>query len=153
MAQIDPIDKSYCLEQLCAANFLGLLKLIPDLLGYRISATGRSPSYASLYLNVLERSPHTMTVQLTYRFNRNLNESAEPAVKIRLYLDAKLAEVLSDHAREPVAQVYRDPGSLRQIVDYKWRLNYFLHKWLEHCLNKDYSFNQEMHQAVEAETA
>jgi uncharacterized protein YqiB (DUF1249 family) len=79
-----------------------------------------------------------MTVELSHCFNKNLEEFLEPAVKIRLYLDAQLAEVLSDHTRASVAQVYKNPGLSREIMNYKWRLNYFLQKWLDHCLKKDY---------------
>ena len=153
MSYVNPVNKPYCLEQICAANFNNLLTLIPDLLSYRTGATGRSPDYASLHLRVMEQSAHTMTVQLTYLFNKSEHDTNEPAVRIRLYLDAKLAEVLSDHAREPVSRVFRNLSASRKIVDYKWRLNYFLHKWLDHCLNKNYAFCEEAVQAAEIETA
>ncbi|NTV79110.1 MAG: DUF1249 domain-containing protein, partial [Clostridiales bacterium] len=29
------------------------------------------------------------------------------------------------------------------IMDYKWRLNYFLSKWLDHCLQADYQFQNQ----------
>jgi uncharacterized protein YqiB (DUF1249 family) len=85
-----------------------------------------------------------MTVELSHCFNKNLDEFMEPAVIIRLYLDAQLAEVLSDHARASVAQVYKNSGLSREIMNYKWRLNYFLQKWLDHCLKKDYRFSKAL---------
>ena len=63
-----------------------------------------------------------------------------PAVKIRIYLDANLAEVLKDHARTDVSKIYTDPGQTVEIMNYKWRLNYFLQKWLDHCLQTNYEF-------------
>jgi uncharacterized protein YqiB (DUF1249 family) len=80
-------------------------------------------------------------VELSHCFNRDSNEFLAPAVKIRVYLDAQLAEVLSDHARASVAQVFKNPGLSSEIMNYKWRLNYFLQKWLDHCLNKKYLFS------------
>jgi uncharacterized protein YqiB (DUF1249 family) len=80
-------------------------------------------------------------MELSYCFNSNLNALFAPAVKIRIYLDAQLAEALSDHARADVAQVFKDPARSREIMNYKWRLNYFLQKWLDHCLHKDYRFS------------
>ena len=65
-----------------------------------------------------------------------------PAVKIRIYLDANLAEVLKDHARTDVSKVYKDPGQSIEIMNYKWRLNYFLQKWLDHCLKTNYEFSK-----------
>jgi uncharacterized protein YqiB (DUF1249 family) len=97
---------------------------------------------------VLERSPYTLTVILSHSFKRNLEEFLEPAVTIRLYLDLQLAEVISDHARAAVAKVYKNPSLSLEIMNYKWRLNYFLQKWLEHCLISDYCFNSESSEVI-----
>jgi uncharacterized protein YqiB (DUF1249 family) len=142
MAHVNPVNKSFCLEQICESNYQKLLKLIPDLLTLRQSAIGRALNNTSLHMTVIESTPYTLTVELSHSFTHNLDELLEPAVKIRLYLDAQLAEVLSDHARASVTQVFKDPGLSRDIMNYKWRLNYFLQKWLDHCLKKDYQFSK-----------
>jgi len=77
-------------------------------------------------------------IELNHCFDQ---EFLEPAVKIRLYLDAQLAEVVSDQTRLPIASVFKNKGSSLDIMNYKWRLNYFLQTWLDHCLKKDYQFN------------
>ena len=141
MSYINPVNKSFCLEQLCESNYQKLLKLIPDLLMFKETAIGLAPNNTSLHVAVIESTPYTRTVELSHCFNKNPDEFMEPAVKIRLYLDAQLAEVLSDHVRASVAHVFKDPGSSRDIMNYKWRLNYFLQKWLDHCLKKDYQFS------------
>lgn len=106
----------------------------------QVTAIGLAPHHTTLYLEIIERTPYTLTVELSHCFNNDSEGSLAPAVKIRVYLDAQLAEVLSDHARAGVAQVFKDPGLSREIMNYKWRLNYFLQKWLDHCLKKDYLF-------------
>ena len=143
MSFINPVNKSYCLEQICESNYQKLIKLIPDLLTFKETAIGLAPNNTTLHITVIDSTPYTMTVELSHCFNRNLDEFLEPAVKIRLYLDAQLAEVLSDHVRASVAQVFKDPGLSREIMNYKWRLNYFLQKWLDHCLKKDYQFSKK----------
>ncbi|MBL1265629.1 DUF1249 domain-containing protein [Candidatus Methylomicrobium oryzae] len=143
MSQLNPVNKSFCLEQICAANYQKLLRLIPHLFDCRDTAIGVADNSSALHLEVLERSPYTLTILLSHSFKRNLEEFLEPAVTIRLYLDLQLAEVISDHARAAVAKVYRNPGLSLEIMNYKWRLNYFLQKWLEHCLNKNYRFSSE----------
>jgi len=140
MGFVNPVNKSFCLEQICESNYQKLLQLIPDLLTIKEAAIGLSAQHTMLHLTVIERTPYTMTVDLSYCFNRNLEEFLEPAVKIRIYLDAQLSEVISDHVRDSVGQVFKDPGLSREIMNYKWRLNYFLQKWLDHCLKKDYRF-------------
>jgi uncharacterized protein YqiB (DUF1249 family) len=140
MVFVNPVNKSFCLEQICESNYQKLLKLIPDLFLFYETAIGLAAHNTMLHLKVIERTPYTMTVELSYCFNKNLEEFLEPAVKIRIYLDAQLAEVISDHVRASVAQVFKDPGLSCEIMNYKWRLNYFLQKWLDHCLKKDYQF-------------
>ena len=142
MSFMNPINKSYCLEQICESNYQKLLKLIPDLLTVKETAIGLASNNTTLHVTIIENTPYTMTVELSHCFNKNLEEFLEPAVKIRLYLDAQLAEVLSDHVRASVAQVFKNAGLSREIMHYKWRLNYFLQKWLDHCLKKDYQFSK-----------
>lgn len=142
MSFVNPVNKSYCLEQLCESNYQKLLLLIPDLLSLKGSAIGLAAHNTNLHLNVINHTPYTMTVELSHRFNKNLGDFPSPAVHIRLYVDAQLAEVLNDHARASVAHVFKDPSLSKEIMNYKWRLNYFLQKWLDHCLKKHYQFNQ-----------
>jgi hypothetical protein len=142
MSFVNPVNKSFCLEQICESNYHKLLKLIPDLLTFKDKAIGLAPNNTTLHITVIESTPYTMTVELSHCFIRNPDEFIEPAVKIRIYLDAQLAEVLSDHVRASVAQVFKNRGLSREIMNYKWRLNYFLQKWLDHCLKKDYQFSK-----------
>jgi len=141
MSFINPVNKSFCLEQICESNFQKLFKLIPNLLSVQETAIGLAPLDTTLHLKVIDQTPYTMTVELSHCFEKNRDEYLEPAVIIRIYLDAQLAEVLSDHARLSVSRVFQDPGLSSDIMNYKWRLNYFLQKWLDHCLKKNYQFS------------
>lgn len=144
MSLVNPVNKSICLEQVCESNYQKLFKLIPDLMAFKETAIGFAPHHTMLHLEIIERTPYTMTLELSHCFNKNNEEFLAPAVKIRVYLDAHLAEVLSDHVRAGVSDVFKDPGLSREIMNYKWRLNYFLQKWLDHCLKKDYLFSANM---------
>jgi len=148
MSFVNPVNKSICLEQVCESNYQKLLKLIPDLMAFEETAIGLAPHHTTLHLEIIERTPYTLTVELSHCFDRNQQEFMAPAVKIRIYRDAQLAEVLSDHARAGVGQVFKDPGLSREIMNYKWRLNYFLQKWLDHCLKKDYLFSSSAEEAL-----
>lgn len=140
MSLLNPINKSYCLEQVCASNYEKLFRLIPGLCGITEQAVGIAANNTALYLQVIEQTPYTMTVELSHSFQEEPDIFLEPAVKIRIYLDAQLAEVLSDHKRPHVGRIYQDFSFCREIMNYKWRLNYFLQKWLDHCLAKNYQF-------------
>lgn len=140
MGFVNPVNKSFCLEQICESNYQKLFRLIPELLSFKNTAVGLAPGNSALHLKILTRSSYTMTFELSHRFNKNPDEFLVPAVNIRVYLDAQLAEVLSDHARASVRQVFKNTGLTEDIMNYKWRLNYFLQKWLDHCLKKSYQF-------------
>ena len=144
MVQVTPINKAICLEWVCESNYRKLLKLIPDLLSLNKTAVGKASKKPDLQLDIIERSPHTLTIQLSHCFNQDPEDLITPEVKIRVYLDAQLAEVLRDCARSDVSRVFKDPGQTAEILNYKWRLNYFLEKWLDHCLQKNYQFNTQL---------
>ncbi len=143
MSLVRPVNTSLCLEKMCETNYQKLFRLIPELCTYNQHAVGNTQSKPALYIEILERSNHTLTIELSHCFNHQLDTYLEPAVKIRIYLDAQLAEVIRDHARSDVNRAIKDPSKTTEIRDYKWQLNYFLSKWLDHCLLTDYQFKEE----------
>lgn len=141
MSQLQPINTSWCLEKLCESNYQKLFRLIPNLCSLSNNAIGYTLDKPPLHLYVLERDRYTLTIELSYSFNHLSAEQILPAVKIRVYLDARLAEVIRDYDRPAVNYVYKNPAAIREIQNYKWRLNYFLDKWLDHCLQTEYAFS------------
>ena len=137
---VRPINKSLCLEQLCEKNYQKLLKLIPNLFDYKRNAVGYCSRQPDLHLKIIERAPYTITLELSHLFNQKLSAFLEPAVTIRIYLDTPMVEVLRDHERLHVNKAITDPSLSKEIMDYKWSLNYFLTKWLDHCLRANYQF-------------
>lgn len=149
MSQVRPVNTAVCLEKLCESNYRKLFRLIPDLCCYNKKAVGFTATKPALHLAIIDRSAHTLTVELTHCFDSHLDRfSIVPAVKIRIYLDVQLAEVLRDHARLDVSKACPSPAECIEVRDYKWRLNYFLQKWLDHCLQHDYQFSELHRQPV-----
>ncbi len=144
MSEVNPVNKSFCLEKICETNYQKLLRLIPNLYNFHTGAIGQYSNKPSLHLKIIERTPYTLTLQLTHCFPDAPDELFEPAVKIRLYNDAKLAEVLRDHSRIDVFKAVADASQSKKIMDYKWSLNYFLGKWLDYCLQTDYQFDAKL---------
>ena len=140
MVQVNPINKASCLEWICESNYHKLLRLIPGLPNLNKKAVGKASKNPDLQLDIIERARHTLTIQLSHCFNQAPECLMTPEVKVRIYLDAQLAEVLRDCAHSDVSSVFKDPGQAIEILDYKWRLNYFFEKWLDHCLQKNYQF-------------
>jgi uncharacterized protein YqiB (DUF1249 family) len=125
VSHFDPAEKSLWLQRVCEDNYRKLERLVPDLqaLADGQMATGLSG------LPLLE---------LTHHFSFEAGSLVEPAVRIRVCFDARTAEVLSDHVRADVMLSPYDQREPSLVLDYKWRLNYFLSRWLEHCLDYQY---------------
>ena len=143
MGTINPVNKPFCLEQIYESNYLKLLRLIPNLSSIKGHAIGYSAGKPALYLKIIEKTSYSITLQLSHCFKKNPDHFLEPAVKIRIYLDARLAEVIRDHAKSDVFRTIKKLQQNNEAIDYKWTLNYFLEKWLSHCLQKKYQFNEE----------
>jgi len=120
-------------------NFIKLRKLIPDINKIKQSSVSNSPGHLNLHLQILERSKFTTTLRLSYCFTDKGESRLEPNLKIRIYHDAGLAEVMSGklhHGRLVLDHLPAD--ALKQ----KWQLNRFLSKWLKYCLRQNHGFSQ-----------
>lgn len=137
MPDLKPLNPFRSLQELCESNYRKLLRLTPQLPRLEEQAVARLGGKPPLHLRLLERSPYTLTLELSYCFDRCVGPVFEPALKLRVYLDASMVEVVGDCER-PRRQIGK--GGDRQVLEHKWRLNYFLDKWLDHCLHHGYRF-------------
>ena len=143
MAKVSLVNKSLCLQNVCETNYHKLCALIPDLKNINQSIQGSSQGKPQLHVELIEQTPYTKTIQLSHFFTEKSTPLLEPAVKIRLYFDVCIAEVLRDYKRIEVSHAIQDIARSQDIMEYKWTLNYFLEKWLDHCLKNNYSFKQD----------
>lgn len=141
-SSLNPVNKSCILQTLYETNFHKLFRLAPDLLRIKASAVAEASGRPALYIRILERNRYTLTMELTHRFEFEDEGGAEPAVKIRVYLDAKSAEVLRDMSRPLVRHALRGNRAPEFVLEYKWTINYFLERWLDHCLEQGYRFDR-----------
>ncbi len=142
LSNLNPVNKSCILQTLCESNFHKLLLLAPDLLRIEYSATAKARGLPKLYIRIMDRKPYTLTIELTHRFESDNPGRVEPRVKIRVYLDAKSAEVLRDATWPPIAQALRKNPAPEAILEHKWTINYFLKRWLDHCIEQGYRFDR-----------
>ncbi|MDD1650377.1 MAG: DUF1249 domain-containing protein [Methylococcaceae bacterium] len=150
MSAFTPVEKSLCLQKICEANYGRLARLVPDLLQIGHAATARVAGKPALHLRVLERSPFTLELELTHDFEGGQAVYLEPAVRIRVCLDARTVEMLCDAARPLVHDALRHGTEPAAVLDYKWSLNYFLSRWLDHCIAGQYRFGVESRERQEA---
>jgi uncharacterized protein YqiB (DUF1249 family) len=122
------------LMDLYELNYLRLKKLAPDL-DIADEMISVSPGHLDLYLSVTERCKYTTMLTLTYRFERNGESHCQPDMHLRMYHDARIAEV-QDRLDRKHHRIYSN-HNLQQ----KWKLNRFLYKWLGYCIYQGHYFH------------
>lgn len=137
----------------CETNYLRLTKLLAD---KRTENTDQSPntyrfmiaSGQQNWLHVLritERSPYTTTLELgRTALGESSNWLALPKLTLRMYHDAKLAEVLAWEGHKRLRPRYEYPNRSMYYSDEKYQLNRFLGEWLALCLERGHSVDAEI---------
>ncbi|MBR9805457.1 DUF1249 domain-containing protein [bacterium] len=95
-----------------------------------IQVAGRGVRF-TVRFSIKERSPYTTTVAIDIQHPQL--ESADKALTVRLYHDAKMAEVTTPHGRQ-YAPRYDYPNPQMHQRDEKAQQNRFLSEYLSQCL-------------------
>lgn len=131
-------------------NFLRFRKLVPDLEALPEHAYSRINGSMGLHIIVLERTRFTTTLRMTYHFTEGSRLHAEPDLKLRVYHDARLVEVLSGHLKHGRQKLEHLPADAKLE---KWKLNRFLFKWLGFCLHQGHQFKSAAANGLDKPTA
>ena len=112
----------------CASNFLRIKKILRsfknDYYSFDLLYSGKINKADFL---VISRTPHTLTLEA-----KSISEDSsliDLLLRINIYVDAKLAEVVSYQQEKPVPFFIRSPFS--QSKDEKYQQNKILTEWLE----------------------
>ena len=86
-------------------------------------------------IQLLEAAPYTTTVEIVqFTLNPEYNNFSSPRIRMRLYHDVEMAEVIGwDHHRHWLP-IYTYPNRRMYLPDEKLAINRFLGDWLGHCL-------------------
>ena len=130
------------LMALCANNYMLSLKVqanktqVGDLRSFFIS------DFLSYSLTVNEVTRYTSLITIEQKsmvglhtLSKALKSSLHPRITIRLYHDARLAEVISVQDMRQIKPRYNYPNSHMHQQDEKQQINQFLNEWLHLCLN------------------
>ncbi|HSC83275.1 MAG TPA: DUF1249 domain-containing protein [Pseudomonas sp.] len=124
------------LQSACAANYVRLLRLLPDMREdtseRRVAMSQGDLLLGVLVLQVLECSPYTTTLRISQE--HSLSWLPVPKLEVRVYHDARMAEVVSAENARRLRSIYQYPNAAMHQPDEKTQLNLFLGEWLSHCL-------------------
>lgn len=135
-----PIRKRYRIDlpahmAECDANYLRLLKLFPRLRDEDASVFGvvLGDQAQRVHLEVCERGPYTTLIEI--RQTARLPWNQRPFMRVRLYHDARSAEVVECHGARHFRAVYDYPNRDMHLPDEKVQVNRFLTEFLSMCLH------------------
>lgn len=118
----------------CDANYLRLEKLFPQLCDKQCShfTVDLNGSSLDIRLDVIERAPYTTVLKLSQA--PELPWSKTPSLTIRMYHDARSAEVVEYQGERHFRAVYHYPNETMRQPDEKAQINRFLGEFLSLCL-------------------
>lgn len=119
-------------------NFSKLMLLLEGLEGIAGSAVLTAEGMPPLRLALIERSAYTATLTLDQSLGAQRHFIRALHMKIRVYLDAQVAEVLAYQQAARLEAFYPYPNPHMFQPYEKRRVNQFLGEWLDHCLGAGY---------------
>ncbi len=126
------------LMALYESNYLKLMELIPDIKNYENSKIIEAAGEESIYLTVFERTKYTISFSMTYIFESQNGAYLDPNIKVKVYFDGSLAEVLSINEKQNKNELMKLMDQNKRIISALWKKNIVFNKWLEHILGKNY---------------
>mgnify|MGYP002377729090 FL=1 len=132
------------LMDLYECNYINMRRLLPVTPERPIHLVSRISGNLDLHLGFVERFRYTSELSLTYRFHQAGAVLSEPDLRIRIYHDARLAEVLTAHLRHHPAfdaESLADRPADGKQLHARWKINRFLFKWLNYCLRQGHRFS------------
>ena len=124
------------LMELCEENYRHLNRLAPAMREMRGSYLSSVDHSMDLHLEILEQTPYTSLIHLTYYFTDEEGCRPDPDATLRIYYDARQVDVLTlKQSVLPLDSGYKDLS-----LEQKWKVNLFLSKWLSYCNQQGYCF-------------
>lgn len=134
------------LQAVCEANYARLQRLLPDMRGQtrlRRIALGTLPQAQILCLHVSACGPYTSVVEV--REEGGAAWLPQPVLQVRVYHDARMAEVVSAAHCRYLQPRYAYPNPSMHQPDEKLQLNLFLGEWLTHSLRSGCPLDEPLH--------
>ena len=136
------VEKKYrphlpTLMALCEMNYMLLLRILADKEQVGEQRCFFISDFLSYRVTVNEVTKYTTLITINQEANirgYNLTELFRPKMVVRLYHDARMAEVISNQDVQQIKPRYDYPNDKMHLPDEKQQVNYFLKEWLQLCL-------------------
>jgi uncharacterized protein YqiB (DUF1249 family) len=125
------------LMTLFEVNYMLLLRVLADKEQLGEQRCFFISDFLSYRVRIDEVTKYTTLLTINQEANihgYNLSALFCPKMVIRLYHDARMAEVISNQDVQQIKPRYDYPNSKMHLPDEKQQINYFLKEWLQLCL-------------------
>lgn len=133
-----PVRSFANLMELYENNYIFIRRLVPDLDRMPVDVVSCVPGAVDLRLIFQERTRYTTTLTLTHVFDDDVETS--PDLDIRVYHDARTAEVFPSSSIKSFGLWERQPQPDPRSLAWRWEVNRFLFRWLRYCLGEGHRF-------------
>lgn len=113
-------------------NFQSLQELLP---GLQSPSLSQMECVGGVVVEVLERHKYTTIIRLSQSLPLPAPLARGPVMTVRIYYDARVAEVLSYQMHRHFQPRYEYPNPEMRQRREKQRVNEFLGEWLRFCLS------------------
>jgi len=117
----------------CESNYARLLKLLPEKSSRKLAVTYLSGPSVTVLFEVLENFRYTSSVRIS-QCAASCDWLHLPSMAVRLYHDAKMAEVVDAEHMRQLRGIYAYPNEQMHHADEKVQRNLYLGEWLRYCL-------------------
>lgn len=121
------------MQAICEHNYARVMRILPDCdeedLNYTFSV-GNTLSYS---VQIVESARYTSTLSIS-QVSKGVPNFLKPSMTVRLYHDARLAEVLNTQNTGALKPSYDYPNVKMRQRNEKQMVNVFLAEWLDFCL-------------------
>lgn len=129
------------------ANYQRLMQLVPDLRAMTGVIVSRNEDKTGICLTVIEHCKYTTTIALTHYLRMDGKMVPDLDMKIRVYHDAQVAEVIGYQHESRFASYYPYPNPRMRHHFEKRQINLFFSEWLKHCVQCDIKFVRTVSEA------
>jgi uncharacterized protein YqiB (DUF1249 family) len=112
-----------------------MLKLLPDCDSEDLSYEFSINKELTYKVQILESTRYTSTLEMS-QIHASHAKYLSPSMVVRLYHDAKVAEVLESQRTSQLQPVYEYPNLKMHQRNEKFLVNVFLAEWLHFCLTQ-----------------
>jgi uncharacterized protein YqiB (DUF1249 family) len=129
----------------CETNFWRLSRLLHEYAGEHHSFDVGASLY--MHIRVLERCPYTTTLEISQASTAIV--ALAPRLTVRVYHDARLAEVIAFAPWRRARPYYDYPNPAMHQPNEKAQWNHFLGEWLSHCLQYGFPLDRPLSEFCE----